>query len=129
MTQAGHALSEGWQAFLLLAFGASTSLVILALGGAGARPLDLLLLGASLGALLTAGIWLWILAARRSFGWGLLFTATALIPYLNFVVASVYARRYWAEGARKPALLALAAIFAQTIASLRVFLVSVTPPI
>jgi hypothetical protein len=121
VTQVAHALSEGWQAFLLLAFGVSTSLVILALGGAGARPLDLLLLAASLGALLTAGIWLWILAARRSFGWGLLF--------LNFVVASVYARRYWAEGARKPALLALAAIFAQTIASLRVFLVSVTPPI
>ena len=129
MTPSEHDLSEPWQALLLLAFGVSTALLIIALGGAGARTLDLLLLGASLGALLTAGLWLWILAARRSFGWGLLFTATALIPYVNFVVASVYARRYWAEGARKPGLLALAAIVVQTIASLRLLALGVTPPV
>ena len=43
-----------------------------------------------------------------------MFTATALIPYVNFVVASVYARRYWGEGARKPALLALNAHATET---------------
>ncbi len=129
MIPSQHDLSETWQAVLWLAFGMSTSVLIVSMSDMGVRSVDLLLLCASLGALLTAGLWLWILAARRSFGWGLLFTATALIPYVNFVVASVYARRYWAEGARRPGLLAVAAIVAQTIASFRVFAPSVTPPI
>ncbi len=129
MTQGEHALSDGWQAVLLFAFGLSTSLLIVEMGELGARPFDLLLLGASLGALITAALWLWILASRRSLGWGLLFTAVLLIPYVNFVVASVYARRYWREGARAPALLALVAMVGETIASLRVFLPNVTPPV
>ena len=129
MTPSEHDLSDGWQAVLLFAFGLSTSLLIVAMGGLGARPIDLLLLGASLGALLTAALWLWILASRRSLGWGLLFTAALLIPYVNFVVASVYARRYWREGARTPALLALVAMVGETIASLRVFLPNLTPPV
>jgi hypothetical protein len=129
MTASEHALSDTWQALLLFAFGVSTSLLIVAMAELGARPIDLLLLGASLGALLTAALWLWILASRRSFGWGLLFTAALLIPYVNFVVASVYARRYWHEGARTPALLALVAMLGETIASLRVFLPNLTPPV
>jgi hypothetical protein len=129
VTPSEHDLSDGWQAVLLLAFGLSTSLLIVAMAGLGARPIDLLLLGASLGALLTAALWLWILASRRSLGWGLLFTAALLIPYVNLVVASVYARRYWREGARTPALLALVAMVGETIASLRLFLPNLTPPV
>lgn len=129
MTPSEHELSETWKAVLLFAFGASTSLGIVAMSELGARPLDLLLLAASLGALVTAGLWLWILASRRSLGWRLLFSVALLIPYVNFVVASVYARRYWSEGARAPALLGLAAIAGQTVASLRLFLPGVTPPV
>ena len=83
--------------------------MIVALASDGARPLDLLLLGASLGALghvgalaLDPGD-----AAQRRLGASC--SALAIwIPYVNFVVASIYARRYWSEGARAPALLALA---------------------
>ena len=129
MTPREHALSERWKAALVFAFGASTSLVIVALAGLGARPLDLLLLGASLGGLVTAGLWLWILATRRSLGWGVVFSVALLIPYVNFVVASVYARRYWSEGGRAPALLALVAMVGETVASFRVFLPAVIPPV
>jgi hypothetical protein len=129
MLQSEHDLSAPWKAGLLLAFGASTSALIATIGDVGARPLDMLLFGASLGALVTAGLWLWILAAKRSLGWGLTFMATLWIPYVNLVVASVYARRYWSEGARAPALLAIAGMVGQTIASLRVFLPSLTPPV
>jgi len=129
MKPSEHDLPERWLPVLLAVFGVSTSLLIVEMGDLGARPLDLLLLGASLGALVTAGIWLWILALRRSVGWGLLFTAVLLIPYVNFVVASVYARRYWSEGARAPALVALAAMVVQTIATLRVFSPGLTPPV
>ncbi len=129
MTASEHELSDRWKAVLLSVFGGSTSLVIVALAELGARPLDLLLLGASLGALVTAALWLWILASRRSAGWRLVFSVALLIPYVNFLVASVYARRYWSEGARAPALLALAAMVGETVASLRVFLPSVTPPV
>ena len=129
MTASEHDLSDAWKAMLLLAFGATTSLLIGWLAELGARPFDLLLLAASLGALATAGLWLWILAARRSLAWGLLFTATFWVPYLNFIVASLYARRFWSEGARTPALLAMVAMLVETIATLRVFLPDLTPPI
>jgi hypothetical protein len=129
MTQSRHDLSETWKAVLVFAFGVSSSLVILAMAELGARPLDLLLLGASLGALVTAGLWLWILATRRSLGWGVAFSVALLIPYVNFVVASVYARRYWSEGGRAPALLALLAMVGETVASFRVFLPNLSPPV
>ena len=129
MTPSDHALPETWKGVLVVAFGVSTSLVIVWLGDAGSRPLDLLLLAASLGGLFTAGLWLWILATRRSLGWGIGFGVALLIPYVNFVVASVYARRYWKEGARAPALLALVAMVGETVASLRLFLPNVSPPV
>jgi hypothetical protein len=114
---------------LVLAFGLVTSLVIVSLADLGAPLFDLLLLGASLGALVTSGLWLWILALRRSTGWALGFSIALPIPYVNFVVGSIYARRYWSEGGRAPALLALAALALQTIATLRVFLPGATPPV
>ncbi len=124
-----HAPSETWQAVLALAFGAATSAVIVSLGDLGARSLDLLMLGASVGALVTSGLWLWMLALRRSLGWGVGFGVALLIPYVNFVVGSIYARRYWSEGARAPALLALFAFALQTVATLRLFLPAASPPI
>jgi hypothetical protein len=129
MTASPHHLSEIWKAVLLCAFGLATSLVIVALAELGARPLDLLLLAASVGALVTAALWLWILATRRSLGWGVAFGLALLVPYLNFVVATIYARRYWSEGGRAPALLALLAIAVETIVSFRVFLPNVIPPV
>jgi hypothetical protein len=114
---------------LTLCFGAVTSLFVALLGGQPMPVFDLLVLSASLAALVTAGLWLWLLAARLSRGWGIAFALTLWIPYVNFVVASVFARRYWNQGARTPALLALAGIVGQTIAALRVFASSVTAPV
>ena len=37
---------------------------------------------------------------------------------MNFVLATIFARRYWDAGARTPALLALGGLFAQTLATL-----------
>lgn len=129
MTPKPHDLTDPWRAVLVLAFGVSTSLLIGFFAELGARPFDLLLLAASLGAMITAGLWLWILAAQRSLGWGLAFTALVWVPYLNFVIASVYARRFWSEGARTPALMALAAMVVETIATLRIFLPDLSPPV
>jgi hypothetical protein len=129
MTQSDHALSETWRAVLVIAFVSRFLLAIVAPPELGARPLDLLLLGASLGALVVGALAVNPGdAAQRRLG-ALVFSVALLIPYVNFVVASVYARRYWGEGARAPALLALAAIALETVASLRVFLPNLTPPV
>jgi hypothetical protein len=122
-------LSPAWQAFLILAFGAVTSGLIVALATDERSAIDLLLLSASLGALATAGLWLWILATRHGTGWAVAFSLAIWIPYVNFVVASIFARRYWSEGARAPALLALAGIFGQTLATLRMLAPGLTPPV
>ncbi|HTO09059.1 MAG TPA: hypothetical protein VMR86_18560 [Myxococcota bacterium] len=122
-------LAPHWQAALILAFGAATAGFVLLFGGE-ARPLvDVLLMSASLGALVTSGLWLWLLAARRSRNWGIAFAVTLWVPYVNFVVASIFARRYWHEGARAPALLALAAMAGQTLATLRMFAPDLTVPV
>jgi hypothetical protein len=122
-------LSAAWQAFLILAFGAVTSGLIVGLASDEHSAVDLLLLSASLGALATAGLWLWILATRRGTGWAVTFSLAIWIPYVNFVVASIFARRYWSEGARAPALLALAGMFGQTLATLRMLAPGLTPPV
>ena len=122
-------LAPRGQASLILAFGVATSALVFLFGRDGRSTVDVLLLSASLGAVLTAGIWLWILAARRSRGWGLTFAATIWIPYVNFVVASIFVRRYWKEGARAPALLALAGMAGQTLATVRMFTPDLTVPV
>ena len=122
-------LSPGWQAFLMLAFGAVTSGLIVGLASDERSASDLLLLSVSLGAIATAGLWLWILAARRGTGWAVTFSLAIWIPYVNFVVASIFARRYWSEGARAPALLALAGMAGQTLATLRMLAPGLTPPV
>lgn len=122
-------LAPAWQAFLILAFGAVTSGCIVALADDRTGALDLLLLSASLGALATAGLWLWILAARTSRNWALAFALGIWIPYVNLVIASIFARRHWSEGARTPALLAIAGMVGQTIASVRMLAPGLTPPV
>ncbi len=122
-------LAPRWQAMLCLVFGASTSAFVFVFGGGSTPVVDVLLMSASLGALVTSGLWLWILGARRSRNWGLAFAATIWIPYVNFVVASIFARRYWKEGARAPALLALAGMVGQSLATLRMFAPALTAPV
>ncbi|MFI5314801.1 MAG: hypothetical protein ACHQ6T_03815 [Myxococcota bacterium] len=123
------ALSPRWQAALALAFGALTSLFVVLLGSEPMPAVDLLVLAASLGALATAGLWLWLVAARLSRGWGFAFALTLWIPYVNFVVASLFARRYWSQGARAPALLALLGMIGQAVATVWAFAATVTVPV
>jgi hypothetical protein len=122
-------LAPASQAFLMLAFGAITSGLIFGLASDDRSAADLLLLSASWGALITAGLWLWILALRRSTRWAVGFSLAIWIPYVNFVVASIFARRYWSEGARAPALLAIAGMLGQTLATLRMLAPGLTPPV
>lgn len=122
-------LEAHWQAFLILAFGIATSGFVFFFGREPTPLVDLLLLSASLGALVTAGLWLWILAGRQSRNWGITFALTIWIPYVNFVVASLFARRYWSQGARAPALLAIAGMFGQSLATLRLFAPDLTVPV
>ena len=60
-------------------------------------------------------------SVRISLNFGLLsfWLVAMLIPYVNLIAASSFARRYWSEGARAPALLAIAGIVLQTLASLQ----------
>jgi hypothetical protein len=122
-------LEPRWQASLILVFGAATSGFVFLFGRDARSVVDVLLMSASLGALVTAGLWLWILAARCSRNWGLAFALTIWIPYVNFVVASIFARRYWNQGARAPALLGLAAMVGQTLATVRMFAPGLTAPV
>jgi hypothetical protein len=114
-------LPSGAGAALLLAFGAITSGLILWGGDVlpqGSGRAVLLLFASSLAALLTALLWLAWLGLRQGGGWALVWAIGIWIPYVNLVIASVYARRYWSAGARAPALLALAGLIGQTILAL-----------
>jgi hypothetical protein len=122
-------LTPAVQVFLLLAFGVATSAFVLLIESDGQTLVDLLLMASSLGALVTAGLWLFVLAVRRSRGWGWAIGLTLLIPYVNFVVATMFARRYWRDGARAPALLALAGMFGQTLAAVRMIAPQITGPV
>ncbi len=106
---------------LILVFGLVTSALIRGFDFPALPRLDLLGLAAGSAALLTALVWFFALGLQRSPLWGLAF----LVPYVNLMAASYYARWYWKEGARAPALLALAGMVVQTIASLRVL----SPPL
>jgi len=108
---------------LLLAFGAQSVAWIYSIDSpAIARP-DLLLFSLSLSALGTALIWFFLLALRR----GVLWSLAMLVPYVNLLAASAFARRYWSEGARAPALLAIAGMLGETVASLRLLMPSLPP--
>jgi len=109
---------------LLIAFGLVAVGLIRAFDDPTLRRSDLLLMACSLSALLTSLIWFFVLALGR----GALWSIAMLIPYVNLLAASSFARRYWNEGARAPALLAIAGMIGETIASLRL-LIPATPPL
>jgi len=118
-----------WQSVLVVSFGAATSGFVLFFGKDGTPLVDVLLMSASLGTLVTAGLWLWLVAARLSRNWAVAFALTFWIPYVNFVVASLFARRYWEKGARAPALLAILGMIGQTLATLRLFVPDLRAPV
>jgi hypothetical protein len=112
-----------------LAFGLLTAASVRVLGESlppGTGPVDLLLLAASLSGMGTALVWLACQGVARSTAWAVAWGACIWIPYVNLGIASVYARRYWRDGARAPSLLGIAGILGQTAASLR--LLGQTPP-
>ena len=108
----------------MLVFGATSAALIRLMDGPLIPRLELLGLATGSAAVITALVWFAILGARRDALWVL----AMLIPYVNLVAASSYARRYWSQGARAPALLGLAGIVVQTAASLRL-LVPALPPL
>ncbi|MCP4002987.1 MAG: hypothetical protein GY725_02205 [bacterium] len=125
-----HARLPDWlHAVLVVAFGAATVAGIQFFADTGAGRVDLLLLGGSLGALVVAGLWITALGLRRSTAWGIALCSAILIPYLNFVIASIYVRKYWSEGGRAPALIAIAGMVLQTLASIRLLFASQPPAI
>jgi hypothetical protein len=105
-----------------LALGLLTAVSVRVLGASlpsATGRLDLLLLAASLSGMGTALVWLACQGAARSTAWAVAWGACIWIPYVNLAIASLYARHYWSDGARAPALLGIAAMLGQTAASLR----------
>jgi hypothetical protein len=119
---ATRVLSDLDQALLMLVFGVTTVLVIELASGQGVSRADLLLLAASSGVVVAAFLWLFLLAIRSSGTWLWVMGLGIWVPYVNLVLASVFARRHWNEGARAPALLGIAGLTGQTVASLRLLL-------
>lgn len=119
-----HELPAPVAALLLGVFGVLSVAFIRGLDAPGVAGADLLVLATSFGAILTALLWFFLLALRRGPFWSL----AMLVPYVNLLAASSFARRYWNEGARAPALLGIAGCIGQTIASLRL-LVPQLPPL
>ena len=112
-------LSDLTQVLLLVAFGVS-SLGVIELGAETIPSrVDLLLLALSSGAIVAALLWLVALALGKSRAWALSLALGIWVPYLNFILVSIFARRHWREGARAPALLALLGVLGQTVASVR----------
>jgi hypothetical protein len=115
-------LPEAARLGLLLLFGLSTAALIINFGVSGVGRVDLLLFSASLGAILTSLVWLALLALVALW-------LGIWIPYLNLLLAAGFARRYWSDGARAPALVAIAGFAVQTLVSVRTLLASPQAPI
>jgi hypothetical protein len=77
--------------------------------------LDRLLAAFGVSLLITSLAWFFVLALQR----GVLWSLAMLIPYVNLIAVSWFARRYWSVGARAPALVALAALVTQLVLLLR----------
>jgi hypothetical protein len=116
-------LGELSVAVLLLLFGGVTIGLIRTFDAPPIGRLDLLLNASSLAMLATALVWFFLLALRRGALWWL----GMLVPYVNLLVASSFARRYWSDGARAPALLALLGMVLQTVAAVRMLSFPLAP--
>jgi len=77
--------------------------------------LDRALMTFGLSLVITSMGWFFLLALRCSVLWSI----AMLIPYINLIAISMFARRYWTRGARLPALLVLGATLAQLALMLR----------
>ncbi|MFQ5697370.1 MAG: hypothetical protein ACE5IL_03690 [Myxococcota bacterium] len=91
----------------------------------GAGSLEILLTAVSLVATPLALGWLAWLGTQRSTGWAIAWGAGLLVPYVNLVLVSLFARRYWREGARAPVLLLVGASVGETWVLLRLL----SPPL
>ncbi len=114
-------MREAAPALLILAFGVTTAAAIQANDlflPPGAGRLAILLFAAGLGAIVTALFWMLALGVQRSPGWAAAWLIGIWIPYINLVLGSLYARRYWNDGARPAGLLGLAGMVAQTLAGI-----------
>ena len=123
-----HALPHGARWILVAVFTALSVLAIRNFDTPFLRRFDLLILALSTAAVLTSLVWFFLLGvhsyrqgSRRHGLWALAF----LVPYVNLIAASYYARLYWKQGARAPALLAIAGILAQAAISIR----ALSPPL
>ncbi len=109
-------LSDVWLWILILLFGLTSSGLIRLFDSPFLPRPALLGLATGSAAVITALVWFAIIGARRDALW----VVAMLVPYVNLVAASYFARRSWTQGARAPALLAIAGMVLQTLASLRV---------
>jgi hypothetical protein len=96
---------------LLLAFGLATVWSVEAFGALPLSRPPLLALATGTAAFLVSLLWFFLLALRRGVGWSL----GMLIPYVNLIVATRFARRFWSEGARAPVLLLWGGIALQMV--------------
>ncbi|MFQ5514194.1 MAG: hypothetical protein ACE5FG_07100 [Myxococcota bacterium] len=114
----GRATLSDAARLILLGVFALTAVGIIELGGSqGLARVPLLVFALSSGALLSSLLWLVLLALRLSRGWAVALLLSLPVPYLGLVLASIFARRHWTQGARTPALLAVASLLGQSIAS------------
>lgn len=111
-----------------LCFGAATAVAIEAVASELPSALDRLLVGAGSAALVTALLWIALLATRRGRGWVWTIALGIWIPYVNLLIAAHYARRHWRDDAAAPGWLALGGLLAQLLASLRL-LCAAPPPL
>lgn len=108
-----------------LCFGVATAGAIHGFARGLPSAFDRLLLGAGIAALLTAMLWIAVLALRRGRGWAWAVALGIWIPYVNLLIAARYARRHWRDDAAPPGWLALGGMLAQLVVSLRMLF---TPP-
>jgi hypothetical protein len=111
-------LSEPMRWVLWLLFGLTTLASLQGSADDGLLPLDRLLAALGVSLLLCAVAWFFVLALQR----GLLWSLAMLIPYVNMIAIVWFARFYWSQGARNPALLGFAAVLAQLGLLLRLLL-------
>ena len=93
-------MSELGLVSVLSAFAGASGLALYGVGPGGA-VLDVTLFAVGVGSFVSSFVWIFVLALSRRRLW----VVGMLIPYVNLLVASAFARRFWNEGARAPALL------------------------